>query len=536
MTTPASTQRREPAQAAPGRVSSDVLVGRREELAWLQEALARVSGGGQAALLIGGEAGVGKSRLVGEFATAAAAARAAGPAAPAGMPSAGTAPAGMPPAGTAAAAPAGTAATAARVLTGSCPDLGPVGLPFAPFSAILRTLARPRSGDGTAVPPGSELTRLLPELGAAATEGNPREARARLFVEMLALLERLARQQPVVLVIEDAHWADESSLELLSFLIASQPAMERVLIIVTYRSDELHRGHPLCSLISSLARLGWVQRQDLPGLSQDESAELVARLAGGTPAPSLAEKVWRRAEGNPLLAEQLVCCDRQPARACLVTGDLMLSAVRQLPAQTQEVLRAASAGGQRTGLGLLAAVTGMDVGALDAALRPAVARGVITAGLGSCTFRHALISEAVHQDLLPGEHTDLHHRFAAALQAEPSLVPAGCAAAEQAEHWHHVHDPVRALGSAWRAAADAGRALACAEQLAMLTRVLELWPRVPGAERLTGTGHPEVLRLAAGAADAAGDRQLAVALGAAARAGTGAWEVPHRVRVAAEPC
>jgi predicted ATPase len=501
MTTLAGRQR-EPARAVAGQVTSDVLVGRREELAWLHEALAHVRGGGQGALLIGGEAGVGKSRLVGDFAAAA----------------------------------AGTGGAGALVLTGSCPDLGPVGLPFAPFSAVLRTLARPPGIDGVAIPPGSELTRLLPELGEAATAGNPREARARLFVEMLSLLERLARQRPVVLVIEDAHWADESSLELLSFLVASQQAMDRVLIIVTYRSDELHRGHPLCSLISSLARLGWVQRQNLSGLSRDESAELVARLAGGPPVPSLAEKVWRRAEGNPLLAEQLVCCDSPRARACPAAGDLMLSAVRQLPAQTQEVLRAASAGGQRTGLGLLAAVTGMDAGALDAALRPAAARGVITAGQGSCTFRHALISEAVHQDLLPGEHTDLHHRFATALQAEPSLVPAGCAATEQAEHWHHVHDPVRALSSAWRAAADAGRALASAGQLAMLTRVLELWPRVPDAGRLTGTGHAEVLRLAAGAADGAGERQLAVALAAAARAGTGAWQVPHRVRAAAEPC
>ena len=530
MTALAGVRQREPTRPVPDRVTSDVLVGRREELAWLHEALARVSGGGQAALLIGGEAGVGKSRLVGEFAATAADTGGAGPAEPAGME-----PAGMEPAGTATPALAGTAVAAARVLTGRCPDLGPVGLPFAPFSAILRTLTRP-GGPGPAFSPRSELARLLPELGAAATAGNPREARARLFVEMLSLLERLARQRPVVLVIEDAHWADESSRDLLSFLIASQQSMDGVLIVVTYRSDELHRGHPLCSLISRLGRLSWVQRRELSGLSRDESAELVARLAGDAPAPSLAEKVWRRAEGNPLLAEQLVCCDRQPARACPVAGDLMLSAVRQLPAQTQEVLRAASAGGQRTGLGLLAAVTGMDADALDAALRPAVTRGVLTAGQGSCTFRHALISEAVHTDLLPGEHTDLHHRFAAALQAEPSLVPAGHAAMEQAEHWHHVHDPARALSSAWRAAGDAGRALASAEQLAMLTRVLELWPCVPDAGRLTGTGHAQVLRQAAGAADAAGDRQLATALAAAARAGTGTWQPPHPVRAAAEPC
>ena len=314
-------------------------------------------------------------------------------------------------AGTATPALAGTAVAAARVLTGSCPDSSARSACRSrrspPFSG---TLARP--GGAGAASRRKRAGQAAAGTGRGRHGRHPREARARLFVEMLSLLERLARQRPVVLVIEDAHWADESSRELLSFLVASQQAMDRVLIIVTYRSDELHRGHPLCSLISSLARLGWVQRRNLSGLSRDESAELVARLAGGPPVPSLAEKVWRRAEGSPLLAEQLVCCDSPPARACPAAGDLMLSAVRQLPAQTQEVLRAASAGGQRTGLGLLAAVTGMDADALDAALRPAATRGVITAGQGSCTFRHALISEAVHTDLLPGEHTDLHHRFA----------------------------------------------------------------------------------------------------------------------------
>jgi predicted ATPase len=474
-------------------VTSPVLVGRRTELGWLDAALGRVRAGHPAALLIGGDAGVGKSRLVGEFAAA--------------------------------------TAGGARVLAGRCPELGPAGLPFAPFVAVLRDLARGRDLAGLTGEAGCELSRWLPgpgepaapgssvaagspvAAGSSVAAGGSRQARARLFVEMLSLLEQAARQRPAVLVIEDAQWADESSRELLSFLIDSQQAMRNVLIIVTYRSDELRRRHPLGTLLSGLGRLGWVQRTELSGLGLGESAELASHLLGTEPEASLVDRVYRRAEGNPLLTEELVRCEGQRgAPRASAPHDVMLAAVRRLPEQTQEVLRTASGGGQRTERGLLAAVTGMDVDALDASVGPAVASGVLIAGEGAFTFRHALINEAIHQDLLPCEHTAVHRRFGTALQADPCLVPAGCAAIEQADHWDQAHDPARTLSSAWQAAADAGRALACPEQLAMLTRVLELWPCVPDAGRLTGADHADVLRQAAEVADITGKHQLGAAL------------------------
>ncbi|HEY2578408.1 MAG TPA: AAA family ATPase [Streptosporangiaceae bacterium] len=469
----------------PTRVTSPVFVGRRAELAWLAGGLARVHGGSPAALLIGGDAGIGKSRLVREFAMA------AGP--------------------------------AARVLIGRCPELGAVGLPYAPFTAVLRLLVRDPAAARLVCPPGSELTRLLPELGDPGDRSGevaPREARARLFVQMLSLLEQLGSQRPVVLVIEDAHWADESTRNLISFLIDNQRGMHGVMIVVTYRSDELHRSHPLGSLLAGLGKLGWVQRTELDGLSRDESTELTARILGGQPVPSFIERIRRRARGNPLFTEELLRGDRAPAAT---PRDLMLAAIRRLPEQTQDVLQAASVGGQRTSRALLAAVTGLDSDELAATLRPAEAAGVLSvcqdpAAVRDCVFRHALIGEALHQDLLPCEHTALHRRFATVLQADPSLVPAGSAAIERAEHWQHAHDPARALGSAWQAAAEAGRALGSAERLAMLVRVLELWGSVPDAWRLTGTGHTDVLRQAAQAADAAGETQLSSTLAAAASA------------------
>jgi len=148
-------------------------VGRSGQLAALETALAEATGGRPSAVMVGGEAGVGKSRLVRELSE-----RSRG--------------------------------TGARVLTGGCLELGAESLPFAPFTAVLRELARDLGAGGVAalLPGGSgrELARLLPEFGSPAGPDQAGEARARLFEQMLALPEHLAESGPVMLVIEDMHW------------------------------------------------------------------------------------------------------------------------------------------------------------------------------------------------------------------------------------------------------------------------------------------------------------------------------------------
>jgi predicted ATPase len=135
---------------------------------------------------------------------------------------------------------------AARVLAGYCLDLSAEGLPFAPFTGVLRELVRELGADGlTALLPGHgarELARLVPELGEPGLQGDPGESRARMFGQVLALLGHLAEAGPVVLVIEDAHWSDRSTRDLLSFLIGNQHVLAGVLIVVTFRSDDLHRS------------------------------------------------------------------------------------------------------------------------------------------------------------------------------------------------------------------------------------------------------------------------------------------------------
>ena len=362
-----------------------------------------------------------------------------------------------------------------------------------------------------------ELARLLPELGEPDIHGDPGEARARMFEQLLVLFEHLAESGPLILVIEDAHWSDRSTRDLLAFLVGNQQVLDQVLIVVTFRSDELHRGHPLRPVLAQLDRLGWVMRLELPRLTRREGRELAACLLGREPEPELADRVFSRSEGNPLFLEALLRRDDllHPGLPESLR-DLILADVWRLPAETQEVLRALGVAGQRSGHPLLAAVTGLGDDSLLVALRSAVSANVLVPEGDGYAFRHALIREAILGEVLPGEKTRLHSRLAEILAADPSLVAPGRAVIEQAHHWYAAHDSAQALESAWQAAAAARRALAHAERLAMLARILELWPALPDAAKRIGASHLDVLESAADAAPAAGEDEQGIAFATAA--------------------
>ena len=473
---------------------SPIVIGRADELAALQQSLAAVRRGEPAAVLLGGETGVGKTRLVTEFAD--------------------------------------QLAGSARTLIGGCLELGPIGLPFAPFTAVLGQLVRDLgAGEVRALlagRPSGELGRLLPELADPAGQGDEAhqgEARARLFEQVLGLLERLVQTSPVALIIEDAHWADRSTRDLLTFLMANLPDLRGLLIVVTFRSDELTRTHPLRPLLAELDRISWVVRTELPRLTRLEAAEQMAAILGHEPVESRVDAVFRRSEGNPLFVEHLLGGGTGvPA----TLRDLMLASVQRLPEQTGELLRVASASDTWMGHALLARVTGLDDDELSRALRPAVAASVLLAEAGGYRFRHALIREVLHSDLLPGEHGRLHARFAKAIAADPTLVPAGRAPISLAYHWYSAHDLTWALISAWRAAAEAGTVLAYSEQLGMLTRVLELWDRVSDAAQRIGADHVTVLATAAEVAELSGESERGVAFASAALREVDANATPAR--------
>jgi DNA-binding CsgD family transcriptional regulator len=459
-------------------VGSPVFAGREDELAVLAEAFQVAAGGTPGVVLLGAEAGGGKSRLATEF--------------------------------------AGRVRDRARVLSGGCVELSAADLPYAPFAAALRELVRERgAADVAALLPGPgarELATLLPEFGAPPSDGDPETARVRLFEVLLALLEALAEHQPLVLIVEDVHWADRPTCDLLSFLVRNLRDTA-VLLAITFRSDSLHREHPLRRLLAGLERMGGVTRLELARLSRDQVAAQLEGILGRPPAPSVVGAVYARGGGNPLFTEALLNPDGT-VRSDLpwTLSELLLATVKDLPEQTQQLLRTAAVGGSRTGHALLAAVTGSDDAGLSAALRPAVAANVLVSDADGYAFRHELIREAVLGDLLPGERAQAHRRFAEVLEAAPSLSPQGAAAAGVARHWLGARDIERALDAAWRAAAGAAASFAYAEQLMMLEQVLRLWDQVPDPARRTGTGHIGVLTFAADAARWAGEPERGLAL------------------------
>ncbi|WP_308042600.1 AAA family ATPase [Micromonospora sp. PLK6-60] len=471
------------------RATSTVLVGRQRELAALRAALGRAGAGEPTTVLVGGEAGVGKTRLLDEFGTAA-------------------------------------AGTGARLLVGQCLELGEAGLPFAPFAAALRELLR-RDGPGVLDGYEAEFARLLPELArgpaAVAAPAGPLASdtpRGYLFDLVADLFHRLAEAGPLVLVIEDLHWADRSTRDLIGFLVrAARPG--RLLLVCTYRTDELHRGHPLRPFLAELDRVRGVERVELARLDRDGTAAVLTDLLGAEPPARGVDDVHERTQGNPFFIEELAAAGSPVGCATLpdTLRDLLLARVDRLPDPAQRVLRIAAAGGTRFAHQLLAEVAGLPEAELEDALRAAVAAQLVVADPdGDYEFRHALVREAVHDELLPGEHARLHARFAAAIEAHPQLVPAGRAPAEIAHHWHAAHDHPRALVAARAAATAAADRYAYAEQSRLLERVLELWEQVPDAADRLGMDHLAVLEETLDAATTAGDYGRAITLTRAALA------------------
>ncbi|GAA1836561.1 hypothetical protein GCM10009735_84980 [Actinomadura chokoriensis] len=266
----------------------------------------------------------------------------------------------------------------------------------------------------------------------------------RLFEHVLTLVERLGERDPVVLVIEDAHWADGSTRALLSFLFRNPPR-GRVLPVVTFRPEEPETR----PLFAELARLPHVTRVDLPPLTRSEVADQVRGIRGAAD-PALVRDAHARAGGNPLFVEALV---GGPDEA--VPGFATRPAARPRPRAARGVraaLRAASAGGEHVGHALLTAVAGLPESGLSAALRDAVDHGLLIADGDGYAFRHALIRDAVHEDLLPGERAALHRRYAEAVERSPRLSDAPASAL--AVHWQGCGDHAQALAAAWRAAGE----------------------------------------------------------------------------------
>src|SRR5439155_7827056 len=176
-----------------------------------------------------------------------------------------------------------------RVVIGACVDLGAGALPYAPLVDALRTLVRDLGANairdlaGPALP---TLARLVPFLGEARGVDSPdHHTRSLMFEGVLRLLDQLAPEAPVVLIFEDVHWADRSTLDLLAFLIGALTG-ERVLVVASYRTSDLHPRHPLASVLAEVDRARRAERFELRPFNRDELREFLAHLLGREPRPT----------------------------------------------------------------------------------------------------------------------------------------------------------------------------------------------------------------------------------------------------------
>ena len=346
---------------------------------------------------------------------------------------------------------------------------------------------------------------------------------------MLDVLGRLALERPIVLVLEDLHWADPSSRALLTFL-AGRLRDERLVLIGTYRSDELTRRHPLLPLLAHLERLPSVERIDLSRLDRDEVQAQIAGILGTVPGARFVDNVLARSDGNPFFVEELLTSSPRDRRGALppTLQEILLARLSGLAPETQRVLRIAAVIGRRAEHDLLASVADRPEPDLVEDLRDAVDQHVLvpveTDDGPAYEFRHALVREVAYEDLLPTERSALHALVAEALTTSGPADGDGDArlTAELAYHWHGAHDDRRAIGASVRAGRAAGAVFAHDEALEHFERAIRLWSRVTDPESETTTDLPSLFDSAAAAASSAGSVRRAVELARSAlEAGSG---------------
>lgn len=404
--------------AVPASRNEAPFVGRDAEIAELADLIGLTQHRPTGHVLLSGDAGVGKSRLIAELERQA--------------------------------QDAGW-----QVLEGHCLDFGSSALAYLPFSEALGKLA----GEdpelvASLVEDRPAISRLLPAhrvMAEAAPKERPTD-RSDLFDAVHATVEAVATKHPLLLVVEDIHWADQSTRELLTFLF-SRFFAGPFAVIASYRSDDLFRGHPLRLVLGTWSRLPNVHRMDLPPLEEGDMRRLVRELHAEPLSETELTRLLDRAEGNPFFLEELLdAADSASGRIPSDLADLLLVRLDQLDEDARHAVRAVAVAGRQASHQLLAAASGLDPETLERGLRSATeARVLVTAGPSGYSFRHALFAEAVYEDLLPGERRRLHAAYARALATH---AVAGTAA-DLARHASAAMDLVTALQASLEAGDEA---------------------------------------------------------------------------------
>ena len=383
------------------------------------------------------------------------------------------------------------------------------------------------------------LGRLLPDRDVVAQPGGEVSglAQQQLFGAVLGLLTELAEGHPVLLILEDLHWADRSTRDLVTFL-SRVLHRERVAVVATYRTDDLHRRHPLRPVVAELLRLPSVASIELGPLGYADMADHLTALAGAPAGPGRPAPDGGPGRGQSLLrggtAGRRGAGPRRPGGGLgdgtpgggpgtvgggadggdvLPSGlaALLLARVEQLPAAAQQVLRAAAVGGRRVDDDIVRAASGLAGPEYEDAIRDCVAQQLLVpGGADGYVFRHALIREALYTDLLPGERTRLHARFAELLADPGRLAAVPGSAAELAHHCLASHDIAGAFAASVRAGQESERLAAPAEAHRHYDAALALWERVSEPEQLAGQDRDHLAFCSANCAASSGEIARAV--------------------------
>jgi DNA-binding CsgD family transcriptional regulator/tetratricopeptide (TPR) repeat protein len=474
--------------------TSPIIVGRDPDLERLAAALSDAAAGHPRIVLVGGEAGVGKTRLVRE---ATERARAAG----------------------------------SRILFGSCLDIGDGGLPYLPMAEALRGLARmvpPDELRRLLGPARDDLAAIVPELGwDERADREPDELpdrsepsgadRARMFERWIGFLGRLGTDAPVVAVVDDVQWIDRASRDLITFLVRNLTE-ERVAAILTYRADELPSGHPTAAWLAELSRAPGGSRFDLGRLDRAAVRLQLESIAGNKLPGDLVGRIWHRSEGNPLFVEELLAQAERGAESARPPSlvDILLARTANLERATRDVLAAVAVATRPVDERLLAAVLERTESDLEESLREAIASGILIGDPvdGRYRFKHELLREVVERRLLAGQRRSLHERYAQLLAEGTDLADASraTAAAELAHHWDAAERPAEAFHAAIAAARAAEGVHATSEVHRHYQRALELEPTLPASAHPTPADQLDLRWRAADAADLDGDFEGATIL------------------------
>ena len=455
------------------------MVGREVPLAALRRVTVSAIGGEPGAALVLGEAGIGKTRLVNELVDR-------------------------------------LDRGDVCVLRGHCTAAGSRDVPLGPFLDVIRDLRRALgSGRFDAVAGGRlpDIRRLLPELEEQPVGGTVTLSPAHIQGATAGLLREAALERPLLVVLEDLHWSDESSRDVLEYLVRSMRG-EKLAVVLTVRTDD-PAYDDVSEYVAELGSLRRVTRVDLPRLGPDDVADQVLELrTAGSAGSADVERITEISGGVPLLVEELVAAGTHHLDE--LADRLLGHRLRHLSTITRSVVDAAAVARVELRPADLATVVDLSPEDFDDGLADAVLDGVLIRRTGRVEFRHALLREAAVAALAPSRASMMHRAWAERLEQRVRGLPEAVAVAQ---HWTAGDRPAPALRAWRRAATLAAQISAYPEQMRMLREAAELWPEVPPEERPPDTDLAAILT---GAAEAGmlglGRQEASQELLAAARA------------------